>query len=328
MRFLSQGQWTGFWRRPRLPAEELRQYQGQRLAALVRFAAHRVPFYRQRFREAGLDPDRIGGLSDLERIPRTTKAELQLAPFEDRLAPGTDPARCIERRTSGSCGQPIRILRSPAEERLLLAFRLRAQLQLGLRPRDRRVAAGFSDITPFLPHRLGLLPISVLEPFLPPAAVIRELRRAKPDVLRIRADLLHDVVRQAAPGELGDVGARLVFCGAALTSRGLRDEAAAGFGCPVIDFYGAHEINLIAFECLECGSYHTIDDSVIVEALKDGRPAEPGERGEVHVTALHSRTMPFIRYSWAISRRGPPARATAAWIQPAGLHRGPPAADP
>jgi phenylacetate-CoA ligase len=35
---------------------------------------------------------------------------------------------------------------------------------------------------------------------------------------------------------------------------------------------------------------------VLVEVLRDGQPAEPGERGEVVVTNLHAYAMPFIRY--------------------------------
>jgi phenylacetate-CoA ligase len=36
---------------------------------------------------------------------------------------------------------------------------------------------------------------------------------------------------------------------------------------------------------------------VIVEVLRGGRPARPGETGEVVVTNLHSRAMPLIRYA-------------------------------
>ena len=35
---------------------------------------------------------------------------------------------------------------------------------------------------------------------------------------------------------------------------------------------------------------------MIVEVLKDGRPARPGEVGEVVATRLHAFAMPFIRY--------------------------------
>ena len=52
----------------------------------------------------------------------------------------------------------------------------------------------------------------------------------------------------------------------------------------------------MAWECRHSGDLHTCDDGVLIEVLVDGRPAEPGERGEVVVTNLHAYAMPFIRY--------------------------------
>jgi phenylacetate-CoA ligase len=63
--------------------------------------------------------------------------------------------------------------------------------------------------------------------------------------------------------------------------------------------YGSHEFKLIAWECRETGGLHVSDDSVVLEVLRDGRPAAPGETGEVVATALHSFAMPFLRYRLA-----------------------------
>jgi len=41
---------------------------------------------------------------------------------------------------------------------------------------------------------------------------------------------------------------------------------------------------------------HITDENVIVEVLCDGRPAAPGQDGEIVVTQLDSHAMPFIRY--------------------------------
>ena len=65
---------------------------------------------------------------------------------------------------------------------------------------------------------------------------------------------------------------------------------------PVLETYGSHEFNLIAWECPAGGGLHTCDDALIVEVLRGDRPAEPGEQGEVVVTALHALAMPFVRY--------------------------------
>ncbi len=179
-----------------------------------------------------------------------------------------------------------------------MAHRLRTLLQLGLRFGDRRLGLGVNDVTRFWPHRLGILPMSALDPYLTPSEVIEELHRLRPDVLRVRADLLPELVQRTPVDELRKLRVRLIFCGATLTTKSLRMQAQEAFGCPVIDLYGAHEINLVAFECPDCNSYHAIDDSVILEVLnKDGQEVGPGEDGSVYVTALHSFTMPFIRYS-------------------------------
>jgi phenylacetate-CoA ligase len=71
---------------------------------------------------------------------------------------------------------------------------------------------------------------------------------------------------------------------------------AEAFRCPVFDLYGSHEFSPLAWECKESGEYHTCDDGVVLEVLKDHRAAIPGERGEVVITNLHCFAMPFIRY--------------------------------
>ena len=64
----------------------------------------------------------------------------------------------------------------------------------------------------------------------------------------------------------------------------------------MVELYGTHELGMIAWQCTKRGGFHVSDDSVIVEVLKDGRPARPGEVGEVVATRLHALAMPFIRY--------------------------------
>jgi phenylacetate-CoA ligase len=76
----------------------------------------------------------------------------------------------------------------------------------------------------------------------------------------------------------------------------MRTQITKAFSAPVFETYGSHEFNLIARQCKETGELHVCDDCVILEVIKDGRPAEIGERGEVVCTGLHSFAMPFIRY--------------------------------
>jgi phenylacetate-CoA ligase len=61
--------------------------------------------------------------------------------------------------------------------------------------------------------------------------------------------------------------------------------------------YGSVESHWVGWEC-EHGSMHVNSDSVIVEILDDcGAPVPEGASGNVVLTPLWRRTMPFIRYS-------------------------------
>lgn len=89
---------------------------------------------------------------------------------------------------------------------------------------------------------------------------------------------------------------RFVAPGGEVLTPSMRREIGKAFEAPVGETYGSHELGLIAWECRTTGQLHTCGHSVIVEVLKDGRPALPGERGEVVATSLHAFAMPSIRY--------------------------------
>jgi len=76
-------------------------------------------------------------------------------------------------------------------------------------------------------------------------------------------------------------------------SRRIIEEA---FGCRVFDKYGSREFSGIAYECEAHNGHHVVGEGLIVEVLRDGEPAAPGEVGEVIITDLNNYCMPFIRY--------------------------------
>jgi phenylacetate-coenzyme A ligase PaaK-like adenylate-forming protein len=65
----------------------------------------------------------------------------------------------------------------------------------------------------------------------------------------------------------------------------------------VYDTYGSRETMLIAAECAFHRGLHLAEENLVVEIVRDGRQASPGESGMVVVTDLHNYGMPFIRYA-------------------------------
>ncbi len=289
-------EWLGFWGRPRADPEAIRAWRDRRARRLVKHAWDNVPYYRRLFEEAGVRPEEIQRAEDLSRIPVTTKRQRQLLPIEDKMTRGVDWRRCERHRTSGSTGHPDLVVRTWWEEQVLLLHRLRAVIHVGVKPHHSNVNVGVGDTRPTLATRLGLFPLTVLDTFLEPEKLLRELVRIRPDFIRARPNVMELVLAEDTGKELRKIGTKIVFCGSETMTSATRKRIEEAFEARVVDIYGAHEFNMIAWSCSECDCHHTMDDSVYVEVLKDGRQAGPGEEGDVVGTALHSFAMPFIRY--------------------------------
>ena len=291
-------------RHRRAAREEIAEYRDARLRRLVAHAYAAVPYYRGLLERHGVEPGQIRTADDLARIPVTTRRDLQTAPPASLVARGTDPASLIVHRTSGSSGEPVRVFRTWLEERLTSAFRLRALHDFGLRPRDRRVQ--FVQPRPHDarnwegPQRviraLGFHGKITLDRRLPAEEILQQLQAVRPDAMTGTPDILVRLARVMDRERWDAVRPRLLIAGGAVLTELLRRQIADGFGAPVFDLYGSYEMGTIAWECPRAGGFHVADDGVVLEVLKEGRPAEPGETGEVVATQLHAFAAPFIRY--------------------------------
>ena len=63
----------------KMPLDQMKELQGERLAAMARYVYANAPLWRNKFDEAGVKPEDINGLDDLPKIPFCTKAEFQSA---------------------------------------------------------------------------------------------------------------------------------------------------------------------------------------------------------------------------------------------------------
>jgi len=276
----------------------------KQLRHLLQHAYSNVAYYRQLFDREKLKPDDIRTIRDLSAIPATSKQDLQFLQPEMITAAGIKLDTLIARRTSGSTGEPMLILRSWYEERLLQSFRWRALQRLGKHHRDRmilinRIRATDPNDRQFLlhiPNRLGLFRLDRIDCFLPLQDMLKELRKKPFEILGGLALVLYHLAIKINKEGLKLHRPRFIFTGGELVTPNIRQEIERAFNAKLYDSYASHEFNLLAWQCKETGDYHINDDSVIVEIVKNGRASQTGERGEVIATSLFSYTMPFIRY--------------------------------
>jgi phenylacetate-CoA ligase len=291
-------------RYPAVSRAEITEFQSRRLRRLIAHARAAVPYYRRLLDAHGVRPEDVRSLDELGRLPTTTKRDIQALPAAEVVARGFRPERLVHHRTSGSSGEPLTIRRTWLEERLYGVFRLRALRGYGGRLRDRRAAIGIvrardprdRDDLQRVARRLGLLPRTDVDCLLPPADILAALRRLAPDVVSGTPAVLAEVAPLVSEQDRRVLQPRFLTIGGEVLTPLMRAQIARAFRAPVYELYGAHEVSLIAWQCPRSEDLHLCEDNVIAEILVDGRPARPGEAGEIVLTRLDAYAMPFIRY--------------------------------
>ncbi|HET7584062.1 MAG TPA: hypothetical protein VFK13_04095 [Gemmatimonadaceae bacterium] len=293
------------WSRERLDA-----YQAERLRALVRHACERVPYYRRLYDAHGVRPEHIRSVADVARLPIARKEDMRLLDPGELLARGARGDRLTSSWTSGSSGVPFSVRRHWVEQDVLHLFRYRALRSFGLRATDRVASVGLvrTDVGRGSPNKkivgrtlraFGLHRRTTVDATASAREIAERICAFAPHVITGYPGALAMAAATMTENDRRSLPARFVSVGAEVLTPSLRARIAEGFGVPVFETYGSLEMNLIAWECAATGALHVADDSVLLEVLVDGRPAEPGERGEVVATNLHAYAMPFIRYRLA-----------------------------
>lgn len=289
-----------------LPLSAMRELQERKLRRLVHHAYHHVPFYRDRMREHGLAPEDIRTLDDLAKLPMLTKADVRKHLYFDILSDNHDKDEVLKVTTSGSTGEPFVCYVDRAQLEFRWAATLRAQEWTGYR---------FGERTMRLWHQtLGMSKSQIVREHLDAALcrrrfipayemsdknleeLCREIQEFRPVFIDGYAESFNFLAGYL--NRRGPLGVRLKGLMSSAQSlpaqsRKIIEEA---FDCRVFDKYGSREFSGIAYECEAHQGHHIVGEGYIVEILKDGRPALPGELGEIVITDLNNYCLPFIRY--------------------------------
>lgn len=287
--------------------------QYRRLGELLRHAHATVDFHRERLDRAGYEPDAPLDAKRWQALPLLTRRDLQdQGPaLVARHIPESFGRRSTY-RSSGSTGEPVRVLRTQLEQVYWHALTLRDHRWHG-----RDLDETLCTIRAF-PLDKTSVRSEVVRPCWGPAS---SLLGAKGKLAMI--PVATDVVRQAQwlvghdPAYLLTYPSNLLALTDEFLSRGLRlprlreirtlgetlapevaDRVRTFWKVPVVDLYSTEEVGLVALQC-PSGSelYHVQSESVKVEVLgDDGQPCAPGGVGRVVATNLHNFAMPLLRY--------------------------------
>src|SRR5262245_53344737 len=145
-----------------LDRDQLTALQLVKLRRLCEWARHRSPHYRDTFRAAGFDPDRLRTLDDLRRLPILTRDEWMASQVERPPygnLPVAGPEHAIRyHTTSGTTGrQPIRVLDTAKDWSWQAEMWCYGAWGFGVRPEDvAYIAFGYGSFIGFWGLHYGL----------------------------------------------------------------------------------------------------------------------------------------------------------------------------
>jgi phenylacetate-CoA ligase len=186
---------------------------------------------------------------------------------------------------------------APHEMAIQKAVVKRTLLLYGLRPWMRMLDVGI--VRPWKGswyQRVGIYPGMRLSAFLPQRDQVRAYRDYRPQILTGYPSSLQVLAESLKRDGVTIFSPRIIITGGEMLWPPARSVLEETFRAPVRDCYGAEELGHAAWECPRGGGYHLAVDCGVFEVLVGDRPASPGEEGELVLTTLHNRAMPFVRY--------------------------------
>jgi phenylacetate-CoA ligase len=281
------------------------ELRAAKLRKLIQYAFENVPYVRRNMDAAGLKISDIQGPEDLRKLPLMRKADVRAnrEAMRSKIA-----GKLTQFSTGGSTGEPL--IYDLPKERIAswIACRQRAMRWYGLSAGDKEYAIWGSPVEVTRQDRIRnfrdrLLATKLLSAFEMSESVMSGYLDLleKGDCRTIFAYpsslYLLCLYAQKHGRNLRGAGIRCAFVTGEILFPHQRQLIAETLNCPVGNGYGGRDSGFVSHECPR-GEMHIMADASIVETIdSEGRPMPEGEPGEIVVTDLYSREVPFIRYA-------------------------------
>lgn len=288
--------------------DTIQALQEERLREALAYLKDHSPYYRQLFRENGIDSSRIRRLEDLTRIPFTEKKDLQLRNWDFLCCPKEKIVDYVT--TSGTLGEPVTFACTEKDLQRLAYNEKKSFACAGLGPGsilqlmttiDKRFMAG-------LAYFLGIRELG--------ASIIRvgngipelqwdTIERLHPDAIMCVPSFIPRLIQYAEDHGIDyrrSSVKKIIGIG-----EGMRDQdfqlnllgrrIKEKWDVELYATYSSTEMSATFSECeYGCGG-HVHPELIIVEIIgEDDRPVPDGQVGEIVVTTLGVEGMPLLRF--------------------------------
>ena len=291
-----------------LPRKEIEKIQTEGLKKAVSYIYERVAPYKEKMDQAGVRPEHIKTLDDLNKLPFTYKAD-----FRDNYPMGlfaVDKKELVRfHASSGTTGKPTVVGYTQKDLEVWLNNVARVACMGGATESDvAQIAFGYGTFTGALGLHGGLetigasvIPMSsgnTKKQIMFMQDMGTTLLVATPSYALHLGEELRN--RGVDPGK--DLKVRIGLFGGEGMTEPMRDEMHKVWGDQFVctQNYGMSELcgPGVSGECTELCGMHVNEDWFIPEVInpKTGEVLPPGEHGELVITCLGKEALPLIRY--------------------------------
>ncbi len=278
--------------------------QGARLVKTVDRVYHSVPFYRRKMQNIGIEPGDIRDITDLEKLPFTTKADLrENYPFGLFAVPQSEIVRI--HASSGTTGKATVVGYTRKDLDIWSECVARAFTMAGVSKDDIiQVAYGYGLFTGGLgahngAEKLGatVVPMSTGNTKKLTTMMIDFGATA---IACTPSYLLHIAETLEENGELDMIKLKVAICGAEPWTENMRKQIEAKLNIHAHDIYGLSEIMGpgVACDCEYHKGLHVYDDHFLPEVIDPDTllSVAEGELGELVFTTITKEGIPLLRY--------------------------------
>ncbi|MCM1986200.1 phenylacetate--CoA ligase family protein [Methanococcoides seepicolus] len=289
----------------RMPVEELKEIQGEKLCNLVKYVYEHSPFYRKRFDAAGIRPEDIKSLDDVTKLPFTYKKDLRdTYPTGMFCVPNNKLVRFHV--SSGTTGKPTVVGYTDNDIKAWTTSLARAMTSIGVGRDDvMQIGYGYGLFTGGLGMHYGAEETGCT--VLPASSgntdrqieLMQDLGTTVIGCTPSYFLFMIEAAKSAGVSFQEDTDLRVGVFGAEPWSEEMRKRIEESAGIKAYDIFGTSELSGPLFtECREQDGIHIWADQFLVEVIDPdtGEPVPNGERGELVITTLVKEALPLIRY--------------------------------
>lgn len=291
-----------------LSRQEIEEIQLSRLKATVELNWNKVPAYRKKMEEAGVKPEDIQSLKDLQKLPFVTKQDLRdNYPFGLFAVPKDDLVRI--HASSGTTGKPTVVGYTRRDLQMWTECVSRIAVMGGASSKDvAQICFGYGMFTGALGLHYGLENIGA-------AMVPSSTGNSEKQIMYMKdfgtsllvatpsyALRLAEVAMSMGIDPKKDLQVKIGLVGSELLTDAMRAEMHKLWGdeIKVTSNYGMSELMGpgVSGECEHLCGMHINEDYFIPEIIdsKTGEVLPPGEKGELVITCIYKEGLPLIRY--------------------------------